>query len=324
VAWTIEDVVKNVSDEVARRWRGLDPLLPEPSGRIEEGAESLVAEGPDWRPAGFAVCHHVQIPDTSLEQTWGTATKFVLRPLVTGKDLPTALDQLLIQWREHLAGLPEAHADDTAAVVNWPTRDVEGVLPLLRHGMQPITVLAARATPSGPAASAAATSPTDGVLVREADPADFGVVVDMEMGVIRYDAQFGGAIPRAATEALVKADTWQTLTKHPSWTWLAERDGHPVGLLALQPPQDASWIAPMTRAQPAAYLQTLFVQPAERGSGIGAALVREARKQLDTGNVAVTLLHHAQVNPVSGPFWNRMGYRPLWTTWETRPAAALR
>jgi hypothetical protein len=24
------------------------------------------------------------------------------------------------------------------------------------------------------------------------------------------------------------------------------------------------------------------------------------------------------------PFWHRMGYRPLWTTWETRPAATLR
>jgi len=35
-------------------------------------------------------------------------------------------------------------------------------------------------------------------------------------------------------------------------------------------------------------------------------------------------LHYAQVNPLSGPFWNRMGYRPLWTSWEARPAAALR
>jgi hypothetical protein len=36
------------------------------------------------------------------------------------------------------------------------------------------------------------------------------------------------------------------------------------------------------------------------------------------------LLHYAQVNPVSAPFWSRMGYRPLWTIWEARPAAALR
>ena len=37
-----------------------------------------------------------------------------------------------------------------------------------------------------------------------------------------------------------------------------------------------------------------------------------------------TLLHYAQASPVSGPFWHRQGYRPLWTTWPARPAAALR
>ena len=36
------------------------------------------------------------------------------------------------------------------------------------------------------------------------------------------------------------------------------------------------------------------------------------------------LLHHSQVNPLSAPFWYRMGYRPLWTSWEARPASALR
>jgi hypothetical protein len=36
------------------------------------------------------------------------------------------------------------------------------------------------------------------------------------------------------------------------------------------------------------------------------------------------LLHYAQLNPLSAPFWNRMGYRPLWTGWEVRPAVSLR
>jgi len=36
------------------------------------------------------------------------------------------------------------------------------------------------------------------------------------------------------------------------------------------------------------------------------------------------LLHYALMNPLSAPFWNRMGYRPLWTGWEVRPAASLR
>jgi GNAT superfamily N-acetyltransferase len=68
----------------------------------------------------------------------------------------------------------------------------------------------------------------------------------------------------------------------------------------------------------------MFVRPEERGGGVGAALVERAHAALDAHPVAVTLLHYAQVNPVSAPFWSRMGYRPLWTIWEARPAAALR
>ncbi len=57
---------------------------------------------------------------------------------------------------------------------------------------------------------------------------------------------------------------------------------------------------------------------------VGAALVGHAHNVLDTRGVQTTLLHYAQVNPLSAPFWSRMGYRPLWTGWEARPAWALR
>jgi predicted N-acetyltransferase YhbS len=68
----------------------------------------------------------------------------------------------------------------------------------------------------------------------------------------------------------------------------------------------------------------MFVEGQERDTGIGAALVRNLHATLDGMGVAVTLLHHSQVNPLSAPFWYRMGYRPLWTSWEARPASALR
>ena len=70
---------------------------------------------------------------------------------------------------------------------------------------------------------------------------------------------------------------------------------------------------------------TVILTPAaERGSGIGAALTQRLHAELDAAGVPVTLLHYAQVNPLSAPFWNRMGYRPLWTMWEIQPAGALR
>jgi GNAT superfamily N-acetyltransferase len=135
---------------------------------------------------------------------------------------------------------------------------------------------------------------------------------------------FGGPVWRPATPRLVREEVRASLARPQGWTWLAERNGRAVGLLVTQPPQEAGWVAGMTRGSPAAYLQTMFVDARERGTGIGAALVRNLHAQLDSAGVAVTLLHHSQVNPLSAPFWYRMGYRPLWTSWEARPASALR
>jgi GNAT superfamily N-acetyltransferase len=146
------------------------------------------------------------------------------------------------------------------------------------------------------------------------------------MDVIRYDVQFGVGRVRPATEALVRQDMVSDLGRQPSWIWLAEdkRTGEPAGLLILQPPDQAGWIAPAAAPSPVAYLATMFVQPGGRGGGIGAALVGQAHAAADDSGAALTLLHYAQVNPLSGPFWSRMGYRPLWTLWGADPAALIR
>ena len=96
------------------------------------------------------------------------------------------------------------------------------------------------------------------------------------------------------------------------------------GLIHVQPPEQSRWITGMTRAGVTVYLQTMFVRPGDRGGGVGEALVRHVHAVLDARGVDTTLLHFAQLNPLSAPFWSRMGYRPLWTGWEVRPAASLR
>jgi len=40
-----------------------------------------------------------------------------------------------------------------------------------------------------------------------------------------------------------------------------------------------------------------------------AALVKRAHDELDARGISITLLHYAQLNPLSAPFWSRMGYR---------------
>ena len=306
---------------MGRRWQGLDPLLPE-LGELPKGCMApLVAAGENGRPAGLGVCVHQHMPDDTLAQTWGAATKFTLTLRLREADARAA-DALLAQWREHLRELPETGAEDTAAVIQWPARDVGGVLSLLRHGLQPMAVIAGR--PAGRPSPADGTGPGSGLVVRQAGPDDLDVVSEMEMGVVKYDAHFGGSIPRPATETLVRAEARTALGYLPTWIWLAERGGRPIGVTIVEPPHDAAWIAGMTRPGATAYLQTMFVRSDERGGGIGAAMVSRVHDELDARGIGVTLLHYAQVNPLSGPFWNRMGYRPLWTSWEARPATALR
>jgi GNAT superfamily N-acetyltransferase len=318
--WVIRDAVNDLNKAVARRWQGIDPLLPEPSDLPEGCMAPLLTIGANGRPGALGVCRHQHVAADTLAQTWGTATKFVLSVRVREADAGPALGDLLTQWHEHLADQPEARQDDTAAIVNWPARDVTGVPALLRHGLQPMAVVAVRPAPS----PAARPAPPEGLVIRPAGPEDLDSVAELEMGVVGYDAHFGGSIPRPATAALVRAEAQAALAKRPGWIWLAEQDGRPVALAVVEPPQAATWIANMTRPGATAYLQTMFVTPAERSRGTGAALVRHVHGELDARGIGLTLLHYAQVNPLSAPFWHRMGYRPLWTTWEARPASALR
>jgi GNAT superfamily N-acetyltransferase len=321
--WVIRDVVDDINKTVAKRWRHLDPLLPEPSDLPEGCMPPLLALGDNSRPSGLGVCRHQYVAADTLAQTWGAATKFVLSMRLRGPDVAAAADDLLTQWCDHLTSQPEARKDDTAAIVNWPSRDVTGVLALLQHGLQPLTVIAVRpeARPTG---RPSPTSTQPGLVIRPAGPDDLDAVAELELGVVRYDAHFGGSIPRPATEALVRAETQAALAKRPGWTWLAEQDGQPVALTVVEPPAAATWIAGMIRTGATAYLQTMFVRPGERSGGIGTALVRHVHGELDARGIDLTLLHYSQVNPLSAPFWHRMGYRPLWSTWEARPAATLR
>ncbi|MDQ2812791.1 MAG: GNAT family N-acetyltransferase [Actinomycetota bacterium] len=310
--------VDDLNEAVASRWRDLDPMLPAPRAR-PDGCR-LVVSGANGRPAGVGFCRHWQVPDDALEQVWGTATRLELTPRLREPDTFAALDELLGQWRDHLAALPEASGEDSSAIINWPSRDISGVRALLKHGMQPIVVIGVRSA----GRTVADRDLPPGVLIRPADADDLDSVTELEMGVIRFDAHFGAAIMRPATEALVRVDTLQALTRWPGWAWVAERDGRLVGLVHVQPPPESAWISCMTRPGTTAYLQTMFVGPDVRGGGLGAALVEHAHAQLDARGISTILLHYAQLNPLSAPFWNRMGYRPLWTGWETRPASALR
>ena len=80
---------------VARRWQAIDPLLPAPAPL----------------PPGC----------------WGAARRFQLTPQIAEPDVAGALDDVLPQWRDHLAAVPGTDDEDTAALVMWPSRDIDGI-----------------------------------------------------------------------------------------------------------------------------------------------------------------------------------------------------
>jgi GNAT superfamily N-acetyltransferase len=310
-----------MAELAGRRWQAIDPLLPAASGWAPGCGAELVVDGPDRGLVAAGSCSHWAAEPGSLDLIEGAAQRFRLTPYITGSDVLAALDTLLSRWRDHLATVPEAVGEDTAAVICWPSRDVAGVRALVAHGLTPLGVLAARSASRRPAVVVGCPP---GVRIRRATPADLDVVARMAMEVVRFDAYFGGVIERPEAAEALRAQIAGLLGGHDPWTWLAERDGDPVGLLIAERPEVAGWIAPRTCESPAAYLLALFVVPAERGAGVGAALTWLLHRTAAAASVSVILLQYEQVNPLAVPFWGAQGYRPLWTTWEARPARMLR
>jgi GNAT superfamily N-acetyltransferase len=314
------DSASGLSEQATRRLAAIDPLLAAPPVPAGCGAE-LAVTGPDGSVAALGTCDHWAGEPESLELTWGAARRFQLTPQIAGPDVAAALDELLARWRGHLAAVPEAAQEDTAVVLTWPTRDADGPRTLLRHGLAPRAVIAARAAGRR---SPAAVPLDPGVRIRRAGPADLDAVVRLGMETIRYDAHFGTVIERPGTSGALSGEAARVLAAPDPWVWLAERAGAAIALLYAERPEFAGWIAPMVRAEPVAYVELMDVLPGERGSGVAGALVAQLHQAADDSAVAVTLLHYEQVNPLSGPFWSQQGYRPLWTTWEARPASTLR
>lgn len=310
----------------ARRLAAIDPLLPE-SADLPTGCGAMfVAEGADGpdQPVAIGSCEPWEGEPGSIGLTLGAARRFRLIPAIAGPDVATALDSLLQQWSEHLAEAHDIDGEDTSAGIVWPSRDAEGIRVLLRHGMAPRSVVAARATRSDRAVRTAARAGSADVVIRRAGPPDIDAVTSLGIALIRYDDHFGALIERSETEEALRRDSAALLAGPEPWIWLGERDGVAVGMLAGLRPEASTWMAPTTRLAPVAYLQQGFVMPTERGTGIGAMLIGAFHAELDKAGVAVALLNYSQNNPLSAPFWSQCGYRPLWTTWEARPALTLR
>jgi len=304
----------------AARFGALDPLLPR-AGSIPHG-RVLTAVLPDGRRVA-GVLLTASYPPGSLPSLWSARDVRELVPLV-GAAGGCGLDALLHAWRElqERDGVPPA---DSAAVVTWPSRDVEATRVLLDHGFVPLSVLAVRCpgTPPPPASGQRGNGPPT-ARIRRATPRDLDTVHELAMFELQYSALVGSATLRDDAAELKRGSLRARLLRQDP-VWLAELDGVAVALAECSwtEPDPESWAV---RLPPGrwGYVNCVSVRPEVRGTGVGRQLMDRVHDEFHREGSVGTYLYYNPPNPLSSVFWPRQGYRPLWTIWEVRPAGALR
>jgi len=257
-------------------------------------------------PGGTALVRNSIADPDSWGYTFFAAEETKLVPQVDG---PRAFGELLDLWAAQAEFRP---GPNSIATITWPSRDTEMTRALVERGFAPQSVFAVRLAGQSVAGP---PSPDRDVVIRAAGPDDGDAVARLWMEQLRWDAQFGYVAIRPSTPARLADEVAEAVGGKEKRAWLAERDGEAVGLVVVQPPAHAEWAARLIRVGPAAYLNCGAVVPGERGGGIGTALARHVHAELDAEGHGAVVLHYTATNPLSAPFWNRCGYRPLLTSW---------
>jgi GNAT superfamily N-acetyltransferase len=299
----------------AHRVTSIDPLLRVPPVPQLAQGDELIGEGVGDSVA-VGVARYNEPDPTSLLATWGALRRHTLTVRLSGSDaLEQAMDGLLTQWGDRIAATATPGDDETAALINVPSRDTAPIRALVRHGFAPLMVTAIRVPRQ------VRPVPDAGVHIRAATAADVDVLADFNLALVDHDVPFGMVAHRPSSRDALRAGFTKAMTRADPGAWLAERDGKPVGMIAVDFPPDAEWVAGLTSRAPAGYIGSLYVRDEVRSAGVGSALAAEAHRALAAVEVAATLLHHSLPNPRSTPFWYSQGYRPLWTMWQRRPAS---
>ncbi|MGB3440573.1 MAG: GNAT family N-acetyltransferase [Actinophytocola sp.] len=298
------------------RFEQVDPLLP-PAAPPPDGHVLTAALPGGDRVAG--VLSSSVFEPGSATTLWSALELWEMHPLVGATGGP-GMEALLREWAR-LLGRRTTGAD-SACLLTWPSRDAEAAQPLLAHGFAPLTSLAVRPfradIPARP-------TPQAGVTVRLATAADAETVLALELAELAYSSLVGAAVLRPDAERVKRATVLRHFEQRDPM-WLAERDGIAVGLAHCRLIDVVTDSLTAIRLRPGrwGYVNCVSVADEARGSGVGRELMAVAHHELHRRGATGTFLYYNPPNPLASVFWARQGYRPLWTSWELRPASALR
>lgn len=288
-----------------------DPLLgamPDPV-LDEHAVATLVASS--GRAAAVARVAHAPLSES--RSLWTPSTADVLQPRLAADATADDVADLLDAWLAR-GPAPVAERDgDHAWVLRLPVVARLAVLPLLERGFAPATHTMVRPVRAADAAPEVASG---GMRIRSAMPADEASLVALMRELVTTEVAFGAT--RARRRGIGDHYAADAIGFGEGWSQVAEIDGEVVGWMSLSPVEDSGWAAPSTSLEPIAYLGIASVGRARRSGGIGRALAAAVHAHARAQAVSATLLDASAQNPWSIPFWHRVGYRPLWTTWQRR------
>lgn len=308
------EIEKTLLDAHRARFAAIDRLLPEAPPPPVGGERVDAATAAGVQVTGV-VQRQLHGPD-DVTLLWSAADARQLFPFV-GDTGTEGMDVLLRAWRTRMDA--ETPDEDSACVINWPSRDAEAIRAFLDHGLVPMSALAVR---TGRRLSGQGV---DGLTVRRARHEDFDTLLGLAVSTHEYIGQVATRHRPNAAELLAPA-LELALDKERPLLWLAERDGR-VAAFA-----HGAWITSSPGSAEAellplghwGYVNNVVTVPALRGNGLGRTLMAAVHEEFAAGGADGTYLYYNPTNPLSSVFWHRQGYRPLWTSWEVHPASALR
>jgi GNAT superfamily N-acetyltransferase len=293
------------------RFAAVDALLP-PAAPPADGRRLDAATADGTRVAGVLQRHKLGPGDVPM--LWSAADVWQLFPYF-GDTGTEGADLLLRRLKDTVE--EERTGEDSSCVVVWPSRDAEAIRAFLDHGLVPMGALGVRTAPPGEA--------DDTVTVRRAGPDDFATALDLAAATFDYTGLVA-APHRANTAELLAPSLREALAEDEPAVWLAEADGEIVALAhcAWVDAAEGTAAGELLPAGRWGYVNNVVTVPGRRGGGFGRALLARVHQELHRGGATRSYLYYNPTNPLSSVFWHRQGYRPLWTSWEVRPASALR
>jgi GNAT superfamily N-acetyltransferase len=149
-----------------------------------------------------------------------------------------------------------------------------------------------------------------GGTIRESEPADlrhFAELESMLWSNLRASPSFSGIAPTTMQD---HEDGWADLWDDPelTWSWVAERDGRPVGGLVMYRRPYGDLRVPEDNVD-LAFAGTV---DEVRGDGVGLALTHHALSWAGTRGFRSVTTDWRETNLLASRFWPKRGFRPTY------------